>query len=100
MIIVLDNSNVLRYWPINIFAEEIIPSIKRIKHNKHTVKKQYFLKINQLLGPFTVGWTFKSEEDFNERFDVPVLGNIPDFAKAKSGKYYKNYKYYGKGGNK
>ena len=45
-------------------------------------------------------YLYLSEEDFKERFDVPVLGNIPDFAKAKSGKYYKNYKYYGKGGNK
>ena len=49
---------------------------------------------------YSLNTVIKSEEDFKERFDVPVLGNIPDFAKAKSGKYYKNYKYYGKGGNK
>ncbi len=47
---------------------------------------------------YSLNTVIKGEEDFKERFDVPVLGNIPDFAKAKSGKYYKNYKYYGKGG--
>ncbi len=48
---------------------------------------------------YSLNTVIKGEEDFKERFDVPVLGNIPDFAKAKSGKYYRNYKYYGKGGN-
>ncbi len=40
--------------------------------------------------------TIKSEEDFKERYDIQVLGDIPDFATAKSGKYAKSYY---KGGN-
>lgn len=43
--------------------------------------------------------TIKSEEDFKERYNIPVLGDIPDFATAKSGKYTKSYykggSYYG-----
>lgn len=42
-----------------------------------------------------------NEEDFAERFDILVLGSIPDFEKSKSGKYgsygYK-YGYTGRGG--
>ena len=40
--------------------------------------------------------TIESEEEFKERYNVPVLGDIPDFATAKSGKYAKSYY---KGGN-
>ncbi len=40
--------------------------------------------------------TIKSEEEFKERYNIPVLGDIPDFATAKSGKYAKSYY---KGGN-
>lgn len=43
--------------------------------------------------------TIKSEEDFKERYNIPVLGDIPDFATAKSSKYSKSYykggSYYG-----
>ena len=39
----------------------------------------------------------KGEDDFKDRFDLPILGCIPDFATAKSEKYYKKYSY-GKGG--
>ncbi len=43
--------------------------------------------------------TIKSEEDFKERYNIHVLGDIPDFATAKSGKYTKSYykggSYYG-----
>ncbi len=43
--------------------------------------------------------TIKSEEEFKERYNIPVLGDIPDFATAKSGKYMKSYykggSYYG-----
>ncbi len=43
--------------------------------------------------------TIKSEEDFKERYNIPVVGDIPDFATAKSGKYAKSYykggSYYG-----
>lgn len=41
----------------------------------------------------------KGEDDFKDRFDLPVLGCIPDFATAKSEKYYKKYSYK-KGGKK
>lgn len=43
--------------------------------------------------------TIQCEEDFKQRFDVPVLGDIPDFMNAKSDKYgkssYKGGSYYG-----
>ena len=43
--------------------------------------------------------TIQSEEEFKDRYNIPVLGDIPDFATAKSGKYAKSYykggKYYG-----
>ncbi len=43
--------------------------------------------------------TIQSEEEFKERYNIPVLGDIPDFAAARSGKYGKSYykggKYYG-----
>lgn len=38
----------------------------------------------------------QNDDDFKERFKVPVLGCIPDFAQAKSQNYY--YTYYGKKG--
>lgn len=40
--------------------------------------------------------TIESEEEFKDRYNIPVLGDIPDFATAKSGKYAKSYY---KGGN-
>lgn len=43
----------------------------------------------------------KGEDDFAERFDVKVLGNIPDFERSKSSKYNSynyGYNYYGRGG--
>lgn len=43
--------------------------------------------------------TIQSEEEFKDRYNIPVLGDIPDFATAKSGKYAKSYykggSYYG-----
>lgn len=42
----------------------------------------------------------KGEEDFRDRFDLPILGSIPDFATAKSEKYYKKYNYNSKVGKK
>ncbi len=39
----------------------------------------------------------KGEDDFKDRFDIPVLGCIPDFSANANAKYYKNYNY-GKGG--
>jgi len=43
--------------------------------------------------------TIESEEEFKERYDIPVIGDIPDFAAARSGKYKKSYykggRYYG-----
>lgn len=44
------------------------------------------------------------EDDFKEKFDVPVIGSVPDFSAARSGKAYKGYNSYGyayeKGGSK
>lgn len=42
----------------------------------------------------------KGEDDFRDRFDIPILGAIPDFATAKSEKYYKKYNYNSKAGKK
>lgn len=39
----------------------------------------------------------QSEEDFKQRFDVPVIGCVPDFTQAKSNKYYYN-RYYKRSG--
>lgn len=43
--------------------------------------------------------TIESEEEFKNRYNIPVLGDIPDFSAAKSGKYTKSYykggSYYG-----
>ncbi len=39
----------------------------------------------------------KSEDDFKDRFDIPVLGCIPDFSTSKNEKYYNKYSY-GKAG--
>lgn len=43
--------------------------------------------------------TIESEEEFKDRYNIPVLGDIPDFTAAKSGKYGKSYykggSYYG-----
>lgn len=39
----------------------------------------------------------KGEDDFKDKFDIPVLGCIPDFSSSKQDKYYKKYNY-GKGG--
>ena len=43
--------------------------------------------------------TIQSEEEFKDRYNIPVLGDIPDFTAAKSGKYAKSYykggSYYG-----
>lgn len=44
-----------------------------------------------LLVAFVFNTTIEREEDFKERFDVPVVGTIPDFASAKSKKYGKYY---------
>lgn len=35
--------------------------------------------------------TIQSEEDFREHYDIPVLGNMPDFSAASSKKYSKYY---------
>ena len=56
--------------------------------------------------------TISNEEDFKERFDIPVIGAIPDFASARSRKSYRHYgkysaynnyygydRYYGRGKN-
>ena len=43
----------------------------------------------------------KGEDDFAERFDIEILGNIPDFERSKASKYNSYnyaYHYYGRGG--
>ena len=43
--------------------------------------------------------TIRTENDLMENYDIPIIGNIPDFANAKSGKGYNyKYNYYQKGG--
>ena len=58
-----------------------------------------------LLVIFLMNTTIVNEDDFKERFDIDVIGAIPDFASARSGRsykyyskynsYYGNYGYYG-----
>jgi hypothetical protein len=50
---------------------------------------------------YSTNTIIRGEEDFLERFNVPVIGTIPDFANAHSEKYYKSSYYggyYGKAG--
>ena len=45
--------------------------------------------------------TIQTENDLMDNYEIPVIGNIPDFANAKSGKGYNynyNYNYYQRGG--
>ncbi len=46
---------------------------------------------------YSANTIIQSDDDFKERFDVPVLGCIPDFAQAKS---QDSYYYYNKRGKK
>ncbi len=36
--------------------------------------------------------TIQGEEDFKDHYDIPILGNIPDFSEAQSNKYTNYYK--------
>ena len=49
---------------------------------------------------YSTNTIIRDEEDFKQRFDVPVIGCVPDFNQARSNKsYYKYYKrsgYYGR----
>ena len=50
-----------------------------------------------LLIIYLLNTSITTEEGFKERFDIPVLGAIPDFSAARSSKYSKYNKniYYG-----
>lgn len=50
---------------------------------------------------YSTNTVIQGEEDFAERFDIQVLGNIPDFERSKSDKYNSynyGYNYSGRGG--
>jgi len=47
---------------------------------------------------YSTNTIIQSDDDFAERFDIPVLGCIPDFAQAKNQNSY--YYYYGRRGKK
>lgn len=50
---------------------------------------------------YSMNTTITNEDDFKEHFDIDVLASIPDFAAARTEKYYKHqpyYAYYGMGG--
>lgn len=62
---------------------------------------------------YLLNTSITTEDDFRERFDIPVLGSIPDFTAARSAKYsrynknkyygyygYNSYSYYGRSSNK
>ncbi|MBR7132176.1 MAG: hypothetical protein IKD04_01445 [Clostridia bacterium] len=51
-----------------------------------------------LLLIYSLNTVIGSEEDFKERFDIPIIGSVPDFEKARNGYYYK-YTYYGNNEN-
>lgn len=46
---------------------------------------------------YSANTVIKGEDDFKDRFDIPILGCIPDFSTSKNEKYYKKYNY-SKGG--
>ena len=48
---------------------------------------------------YSTNTIIRSEEDFRERFDIDVIGAIPDFARARHDKYYYKSTYYGRGGD-
>ena len=43
----------------------------------------------------TLDTVIHDEDDFKEKFDIPVIGSVPDFSAARSGKSYKGYNAYG-----
>ena len=51
-----------------------------------------------LLLIYSTNTIIRSDEDFRERFDIEIIGLIPDFARAKHDRYYYKSSYYGKGG--
>ena len=51
-----------------------------------------------LLLIYSANVVIQDEEDFKQRFDIPVIGCVPDFAQAKSNKEYYNNYYYRKSG--
>lgn len=48
---------------------------------------------------YSTNTVIRTEEDFKERFDINVIGAIPDFARARQDKYYYKSTYYGRGGD-
>ncbi len=60
-----------------------------------------FLSFLIILMIYSTNTVIRNEDDFSERFDIEVLGSIPDFSSARNVKYYRShyYNYYGKGGN-
>lgn len=57
-----------------------------------------FLSYIIILLVYSTNTVIKSKNDFLERFDIPVIGTIPDFEKSKSDKAYHSYSYTTKGG--
>ena len=48
---------------------------------------------------YSTNTIIRGDEDFRERFDIEIIGVIPDFARAKHDRsYYKSYYYGSKGG--
>lgn len=57
-----------------------------------------FLSYIIIILVYSTNTVIKSKSDFLERFDIPVIGTIPDFEKSKSDKAYTSYGTYTNGG--
>ena len=57
-----------------------------------------FLSYIIIILVYSTNTVIKSKSDFLERFDIPVIGTIPDFEKSKSDKAYTSYGTYANGG--
>ncbi len=88
-------------------ATSITPSVGAAKTYPQTVTTTmltavvgagivYFI----LLLIYAANILIQEEEDFKQRFDLPVIGSVPDFTTARTGKSrYSYYKYGGYGGS-
>ena len=80
-------------------ASQIFP--KTIVYTFLAALSGAFLCFLVILMIYSTNTVIRNEDDFKERFDIDVLGNIPDFSTARNDRYYKYryYSYYGKGGS-
>lgn len=81
---------------VNVSGETVDSASKIYPQTSITITLFAILGAGVAYGIFLILYLLNStivgERDFKERFDIPVIGTIPDFASAKSKKYSKYYK--------